>query len=338
MRVDSARTVALLVAAVGLSSSTLAAQSDADASAELSADTVGMAEVFGLRVRVPVPAGSAVFFPDTLASSADLESYAPVEWRAERAAGDGAVIILTYPLIPFGSGNISVPGLEVVVGPAELAAEGERVPGGSRVGAWADAPRGTVASIHRARVSDRTIRVHPVQSSEDILAGVSPRGPNDVVGPSWSWPAVTLLALFSSTLVGAGVTTTREWLARRTRPTATHVGQPFTLEAARLAALAELETLIATGPHAGDRVPAVYQASSGIVRGYAERLDPDWGPDLTSSELMGRLRGGAGASDALVEAMATAEAVKFGRLRPGGAATESHLRTLRAWLSRESGA
>ena len=338
MRVASARTLAFVAAALGLPLSTLAAQSEApsirpaaDASAELSTDSVAMAEVFELRVRVRVPAGSAVFFPDTLVAFADLESFAPVEWRAEGTPGDGAVLTLTYRLIPFGTGDISVPGLEVVIGPSELAAQGARVPGGSRVGAWADAPRGSVASLHRTRVPDRLIRVHPVQWGEDI----SPRGPDDVVGSSWSWPAVTLLALFSSTLVGAGVTTTREWLARRTLPASTYAPRSLTAEAARLAALAEIDRLLATGPHAGDRIPEVYEASSGIVRGYSERLDPEWGPNLTSTEVMDRLRAGAGASDALVAAMRVAEAVKFGRLRPGSAAAESHLRTLRAWLSEE---
>lgn len=340
MRVASAWTAALVVAALGGPCSSAGAQSGTpairpvvEASTELSSDSVAMAEVFELRVRVSVPAGSAVFFPDTLAASADLESFAPVEWRAERAPDDGAVVTLTYPLIPFGSGNIAVPGLDIVLGTSELAADGERVPGGSRVGAWEDTPRGSEASLRRTRMPEGTIWVRPVQSDEELAAGAMPRGPDDVVGLNWSWPAVTLLALFSSTLVGAGVTTTRDWLARRTRPMDTQVAQPAGLEAARLAALAELDRLLATGPHTEDRVAAVYAASSGVVRGYVERLDPAWGPDLTSTELMDRVRTGVGAADASVEAMRVAERVKFGRLRPGSAATESHLRTLRAWLS-----
>ncbi len=333
----SARTLAWVAAVLCLPCSRVDAQSGVrsalDASAEVSADSVAVAEVFELRVRVTVPSGSAVFFPDTIPASADLESFAPVEWRAERGPDDGAVLTLTYPLIPFSSGTISVPGPDIVIGPSELAGEGARVPGESRVGAWENAPRGLEASLRRTRLPDGAVWVRPVQTDAELAAGAMPRGPDDVVGPSWSWPTLTLLALFSSTLVGAGVTTTREWLGRRTRPATTHPAASFTAESARLAALLEIDRLLAAGPHAADRVPSVYEASSGIVRGYAERLDAAWGPDLTSTELVGRLRVGGGASDALVEAMQVAEAVKFGRLRPGSSAAESHLWTLRAWLS-----
>ena len=45
----------------------LAAQSTFQAG--LSADTVDVGEVFELRVRVPVPAGSVVHFPDTVATT-----------------------------------------------------------------------------------------------------------------------------------------------------------------------------------------------------------------------------------------------------------------------------
>lgn len=333
MRHASTRLLASVVAALALPCASLAAQEPVDASAELSADTVDVAEIFELRVRIPVPAGSAVFFPDTLATTADIESFASVEWDADRAPGGGAVLTLVYPLIPFSSGTVAVAGLDLVVTPSELAADGEALPGGSRVGAWDEAPRAATASIRRTRTPDLSIRVRPVQSDEEIVAGASPRGPDDVLGPSWSWPTVGLLALFSSTLVGAGVSATRTSLGRRTRAPATPPDPARSAEAARLAALAELDRLLASGPQSPDMIPAVYRASSGAVRGYIERLDPTWGPELTSTELVSRLRAGPGASDELVEAMSAAERVKFGRHRPGSADTESYLRALRAWLS-----
>ncbi len=333
MKLASTRLLALVAATLALPCVSVAAQDSVDASVELSADTVDVAEIFELRVRIAVPAGSAVFFPDTLATTADIESFAPVEWDADRAPGGGAVLTLVYPLIPFGSGTVSVPGLDVLITPSELAAEGESLPGGSRVGAWDEAPRASTASIRSARTPDLPIRVRPVQSDEDIIAGASPRGPDDVFGPSWSWPAVGLLALFSSTLVGAGVSATRASLAGSARALPAPADQADTAEAARLAALAELDRLLASGPPTAEGIPAVYHASSGAVRGYIERLDPSWGPELTSTELVDRLHAGPGASDGLVEAMSAAERVKFGRLRPGSADTESYLRALRAWLS-----
>jgi hypothetical protein len=332
MMLGPTRPFVLLTAVLVLPCSAVAAQDSMDPFAELSADTVDVAEVFELRVRVPVPAGSAVFFPDTLAATPDLESFAPAAWEADRAPGGGAVLTLVYPLIPFGSGGVSVPSFTIVVGPAQLAAEGAGLPGGSRVGSWDDAPRASTAAIRRISSPDLSVRVRPVQSDADIIAGASPRGPDDVLGPSWSWPTVGLLALFSSTLVGAGVSATRASLARRTRAPAAAPGAPPTSEAVRLAALAELDHLLASGPHTGDRIPVVYETSSGIVRGYVELLDSAWGPELTSTELMERLRAGAGVSERFVDAMRVAERVKFGRLRPGSADTESYLRTLRDWL------
>ena len=54
--------------------------------AVLSADSVEMAEVFELRVEVPVPGGSMVYFPATVPSTGDVESFTAVEWRARRRA------------------------------------------------------------------------------------------------------------------------------------------------------------------------------------------------------------------------------------------------------------
>ncbi len=74
-------------------------------------------------------------------------------------------------------------------------------------------------------------------------------------------------------------------------------------------------------------------SSSGIARGYVERLDPEWGPELTSTELMDRLKGRSPEGAVLATEMRTAEAVKFGRLRPHAEPTAEHLTVLRAWLA-----
>jgi hypothetical protein len=83
----------------------------------------------------------------------------------------------------------------------------------------------------------------------------------------------------------------------------------------------------------------LYRRSSAIVRGYVELLDTDWGPDLTSSELMLRLeaRVDRAAVAGLAHEMGAAEVVKFGRLRPPQTVAERHLGTLRAWLEASAG-
>ncbi|NIM00619.1 MAG: hypothetical protein GTO33_07025, partial [Acidobacteria bacterium] len=95
----------------------------------LSADSVGMAEVFELSLEVFVPGGSMVYFPATIPSTDDIESFAPVDWRARRGPDGGATIELRYELIPFGMANIALPRVDVITMPLEDEADGERIPG-----------------------------------------------------------------------------------------------------------------------------------------------------------------------------------------------------------------
>ena len=126
--------VALVCALQPLS---IAAQSP-EPVAILSADSVEMAEVFELRVEVPVPGGSMVYFPDIVPSTGDVESFSPVDWRARRGPNGSATIELRYALIPFGMGNIALPPVDVITMPLEDESEGQDIPGGSIVGVWED--------------------------------------------------------------------------------------------------------------------------------------------------------------------------------------------------------
>jgi hypothetical protein len=298
--------------------------------AVLSADSVEMAEVFELRVEVPVPGGHMVYFPPTVPSTGDVESFTPVDWRARRGPNGGATIELRYALIPFGMGNIALPPIDVITMPLEDEADGEDIPGGSIVGVWEERQE---AIRYTRSITPPTIWVEPVYSSDDVVAGMSPRGPDDVVGFSWSWPSVALLLLFSTVTGGAVVTTTREWLANRAEPAPLPPPGPTTLEEARNQALTEFDRLLASGPYPAERAHELYGESSGIVRGYVERLDPEWGPELTSTELMDKLKGRSPEGAVLAAEIRNAEAVKFGRLRPHAEPTAEHLTVLRAWVA-----
>jgi len=298
--------------------------------AVLSADSVEMAEVFELRVEVPVPGGSMVYFPPTVPSTSDVESFTPVDWRARRGPNGSATIELRYALIPFGMGNTDIPLVDVITMPLEDGADGEGIPGGSIVGMWEE--RQQTARYTRSITPPR-IWVKPVYSSEDVVAGMSPRGPEDVVGFSWSWPSAALLLLFSTVAGSAVVTTTREWLAHRAAPAPVPSPGPIPPDEARKQALTELDRLLAVGPYPAERAHELYEESSGIVRGYVERLDLGWGPELTSMELMDRLRSHSSEGAVLEAEMRTAEAVKFGLLRPQAEPTTAHLTVLRAWLA-----
>jgi len=298
--------------------------------AVLSADSVEMAEVFELRVEVPVPGGSMVYFPATVPSTDDVESFTPVDWRARRGPNGGATIEVTYALIPFGMGNITLPRVDVITMPMEDEVDGQDIPGGSIVGVWEERQPSV---RYTSSITPPTIWVEPVYSADDVVAGMSPRGPEDVVGFSWSWPSLALVLLFSTVTGGAVVTTTREWLAKRAEPAPVAPPGPISLDQARRQALTELDRLLAAGPYPAERAHELYAESSGIVRGYVERLDPEWGPELTSTELMDKLKGRPPERAVLAAEMRNAEAVKFGRLRPHAEPTAEHLTVLRAWVA-----
>jgi hypothetical protein len=328
-------TCASLAATVALAPLPTSAQGPlVSATATLSADTVELGAAFELRVSFDVRQGTRVHFPDTLAATESIESLAPVTWSAEPAADGGARLTLTYPLIAFRAGNVPVPGLDVVSAPAGSLDGLERLPGGSGVGAWSDAPLG--AGGVPLRFPRRPVWVTPALTPDRLQAGVEPMPAGDVVGPSWHWPSVGLALLSSMALLGVVVSAARTRVAARL-PSSGSRGD--TLEDARLAALAELDRLIATVPRDGPRMRDLYTRSSGAVRGYVERLDPAWGPNLTSSELMAELyhRARGGSARALVAEMEAAETVKFGRRRPEPPTAEEHLRALRHWVAESGG-
>ena len=199
------------------------------------------------------------------------------------------------------------------------------------VGAWSDAGIPATATT-RSPTPDLQVWVDPPYTADDVVEGVSPRPPGDVAGPSWGLASVALFLLFSSVIGTAGVVTTRDWLERHAASSTTTRGHALTLDEARRAAIAELDGLLAERPTTDAQVRLLYRKSSDVIRRYVERFEAEWGPELTSTELMGRLAASTGASKALLEQMSTAETVKFGPLRPNAVTLREHLGTLRGWL------
>jgi hypothetical protein len=299
--------------------------------ATLSRDTVPMGEVFELLVRVPVPAGSVVYFPDTVASTAVLESHAPVSWAAEATNG-GATLTLTYPVIAWGAGLIPVPGFDVFVSSsAPAAADAPPLPGGSHIGAWNDAPIRGGERVQPMRVPRRGVWVPPVFGEAQMEVGAEPMPAADVVGSSWHWPSIALGLLFAAALVALGV---REW-RHAVQQAEGRGGATWSPAASRRDALDQLDALLAERLAAAGRTHEHYTRSSAIVRRFVGRMDSALGADLTSSEVVGRLRGRTNGShgSALFREMGTAEVVKFGRARPDAVEAEKHIRSLREWIA-----
>jgi hypothetical protein len=103
----------------------------------------------------------------------------------------------------------------------------------------------------------------------------------------------------------------------------------------RRRALDELEALLDEGLHREGRLLDFYTRASGIVRRYVEGVEGSWRSSLTSTELTARVRSRLGDAKAgsLPTELASAEVVKFGRLRPDADTAERHGRVLRDWIS-----
>ena len=325
---------AAAAAAVGPVNSALTAQVAAEPGVTLSADTIGLGDVFEFSVVVHVPAGSVVYFPDTVATAFALESFRPVTWNAE-SAGDGALLTLRYPLIAFRVGLAPIPELDVYIGPA-AGAGGERLPGGSVVGSWRDRDTGPVArtALSRAAVPSRDVWVGPVIMPEDLTDPLEPRPPADVIGPGWNRLAVVSILVFSVLLLAVARSIALSMHPDRASE------EP--LADARLSdsssvqwqkALDELDRILALGLHTEGRTDEFYERSSSVVRSFVEGLDAEWHPSLTSTELMSKLEAWTnGSAPELYASMHAAEVVKFGRLRPDASTAEGHWRDLRSWV------
>ena len=292
---------ALMVAVVAVrGAAPAAAQVTAEAVATLSADTIGLGDVFQLFVTVEVSPGSAVYFPDSVATAFALESFRPVTWSAE-SAGDGASLTLTYPLIAFRVGLAPIPGLDVFIGRAADVG-GERLPGGSVVGSWRDIETGTVvsASLPRAAIPRREVWVSSIIVLEDIASGLEPDRPREEALASAPPPDSDLV----------------RWQK----------------------ALDELDRILALGLHTEGRTDEFYSRSSAVVRTFVEAFDAEWRSSLTSSELMGRLEASTnGSASELYASMRAAEIVKFGLLRPDASTAEGHWGDLRTWVHASRG-
>ncbi len=306
----------------------------ADAAITLSADTVGLGDVLDFSVAVRVPAGSTIYFPDTVATTFALESFRAVTWSAE-SAGDGALLTLRYPLIAFRVGLAPVPELDIYIG-ASAGVDGERLPGGSIVGPWRDIEVGTVASasLTKAPVPSRDVWVASVIVAEDLTGTIEPRPPADVLGPGWNRPAVAAIVALSMVLLAVARSVALNLLqGRRSHEQVDSPPVADSSSVRRQKALDELDRILALGLHTEGRTDEFYERSSTVVRTFVEGFEAEWRSSLTSSELMSRLETRTnGSAPELFASMHTAEVVKFGRLRPDASIAEGHWRDLRSWV------
>ncbi len=281
-------------------------------------------EVFELSLTLRLAPGFVAFVPDTLVPTAAAASAAPGEWRTEPAPGDSTDIVARYPVVGYREALIEYPWIELGFGPAGPGDDGAAVRSASEAGA----ATGVELDTRLLRLGGVTLE--PLAPASDGLTGLSLRPPAGVLGADWSpWFIVAASLGGLLVLLGGGLAGSRWW--RSTLAPA--LAQRQKKDPRRLA-LQELDRIRDSGLHRNGRIELFYRSTTDTLRSFLRELEPDWGPDLTSTELMTRLdeRWTAAELERLASAVATAERVKFGRHLPSPEVAEGDWAVVREWI------
>lgn len=282
-------------------------------------------EVFDLHFTLRLRPGLTAFLPDTLIPTEAVESWAPGGWRTEPAPGDSVDIHATYPVIGYREGRVEYPWIELRFRPAGPGETGD----GLVQRAW-EVPEGV-----RGEMAGRLLRLGGVELEAfppmaETGLSLPPRPPADVRGAGWSfWLLLASVLVVIATTTGAALAG-RSWWGKRKGALLAHSGR----RSARQTALLELERIRELGWHRNGRVDEFYLSSSNTLRRFASEIEPVWGPELTSRELLARLRDRWGAEQvaSLAASVDVAERVKFGGYRPEPDTAEADWRAIRDWI------
>ncbi len=263
-------------------------------------DTATIGDVVRAVVRVEVPAGWRVAFADSLAASDTLENAGRRTLEEQAQPGGGVQITAFFPVTPWRVGDLALPPVRVrVVGPG-------------------------VDSVIDARLPGLHVRsVLPADTAKQ-----QPKPPKDVVGPNrllWPYILAALLALLLLALL-------IYWLIKRLRRRVV-VLVPEERLTARERALRDLDRVRASGLMEAGESKLFYSRATEAVRQYLDTLDPAWGADRTTSELIPRLRRlDLKVAAALARQLDRADLVKFARLRPAQSEVLTDWMEMRKWV------
>lgn len=289
-----------LVAWVGLGVGTPVGAQDVEAA--LGTDTARVGDVVPVAVRVTVEPGERVVWPDTLPlAGSTLENAARVREQVDTMADGRLARTGVYAVTPWRVGELELPDLEVgVVGAGETA-------------------RSRRANLPSLRVAS----VLPADTT-----GLEPRPARSVLGANWDWRMILLIGLLVVLVLAALIW----WLRRRSVEEEEVPVEPMVPPRER--ALAALQEAVDAGLLERGEVKEFYTRFSNAVRDYAAALEPVWGEDLTTTELLARFRTQVGVAEAarLREVLAPADQVKFARRVPDRATALAEWETARAWV------
>lgn len=287
-------------------------------------DTVTAGDVFRVAIRVLVPRAAEASFPDSLSLPEDVEAAASRVIVRDSVDAERDAVTATWGLTAWRPGAYTLDPVTV------------RVTDGDRTDA--------------VRAAFGPIRVGSVLPADTV--GIEPRPPRGVIGPDRAWLPLILLALLAAAIVAAGV-----YAYRRRRPRPDAIVLPSTPPRER--ALAELERVRRSGLLESGRYKEFGSAVTDVVRAYLAELSPDWGTDLTTTELAFAMRADpaplppraeashemelgsgsdAGPAVSLIRLLGVADVLKFTGVTGTAAGAERLWTRARDWIGANDGA
>ncbi len=304
MRRAASATVALLLAGAALVGLLLgpAALEGQSVTAAVLADSVRVGDVVPVAVRVSALPGHRVSLPPLLpVEGTDTENAASLQQQSQTLPDGSVVVTGIYSVTPWRPGEARLPELPVrVEGPDAQ----ERL-------LMAELPTLPVQSV--------------LPTDADLL---DPMPPKDVLGRSYlRWPFL-LLALALLALAGLGA-----WWLRRRQGTASAVVPAGDLPPRERALMSLRDARQAGLIEEGDW-KEFYTRVSHALRDYLDALESAWGEDLTTTEVLSRVRELAGATVAgdLAALLRPADQVKFARRQPTAAEALAEWEAAERWV------
>ena len=282
-------------------------------------------EVFDVHLTLRFRPDRVAFLPDTLLPAEAVQSVRPGSWREVPAPGDSVDIRATYPVIGLREGRVGLPWIELWIGSATAEPEGSDVV--RRMTAVAVAASGVTRRMIRLGATD----IGSFTPMRDEMAEIVPRPPADVLGSTWSLWLLLALGVTIVTIGAAGALVLPRWWAGRGAAwwARLHGRSP------RQVALRELVSIRSARWHRSGRVEDFYASLTSTLRHFVHRMEPAWGPALTSNEILAKMkrRWEAGGLEPLATAVTVAERVKFGGHRPEPEAAEEDWAKVHDWIS-----
>lgn len=297
-----ARALLLALAPAALAGAAAAPATAQELRAAVLGDTIRVGDVVPVALRTTISPGQRVLWPDTLplgGPEGDLENAARVRVRQDTLADGRIRVTGLYAITPWRTGEVALPDVDVPV----------------------------VAGNEVARTL--TAALPPFQVASVLpadTAGIQPRPAKDVLGPNWIWWPFILALLLLLALAALAW-----WLIRRRRP----AGVTFAPAVPpREAALAALDRARDAGLADRGEMKEFYTRIAAAVRAYLAAVEPGWGEDRTTTEVLAAVRAEAGpgtASD-LAAILRSADQVKFARRDPTRSEALDDWEKTRRWV------